>query len=208
MDVLIRVRGRGCIFNPSAKEGRFISVQVMEGGRKRENMARDQLHSMRQWCLEESVTKRRQIRAPSLCRAGPAAPEGDVWWHRPLNTTFPTCAALGSHEAADLLYCHWCITEQSCEGFWVIRFPSSPQPCLNPINCLLYLSKQKTQRQRKIELWDCLSSHPPVSIQSVVHTVIKKRNNNNPRYSHEHVNIFAPVFLMLLYVLQNLYPYL
>lgn len=125
-----------------------------------------------------------------------------------LNTTFPTCAALGSHEAADLLYCHWCITEQSCEGFWVIRFPSPPQPCLNPINCLLYLSKQKTQRQRKIELWDCLSSHPPVSIQSVVHTVIKKRNNNNPRYSHEHVNIFAPVFLMLLYVLQNLYPYL
>ena len=57
-EVLIRVRGRGCIFNPSAKEGRFISVQVMEGGRKRENMARDQLHSMRQWCLEESVTKK------------------------------------------------------------------------------------------------------------------------------------------------------
>lgn len=58
-EVLIRVRGRGCIFNPSAKEGRFISVQVMEGGRKRENMARDQLHSMRQWCLEESVTKKK-----------------------------------------------------------------------------------------------------------------------------------------------------
>lgn len=47
-EVLISARGRGCIFNPSAKEGRLISVQVMEGGRKRGNMARDQLHSMRQ----------------------------------------------------------------------------------------------------------------------------------------------------------------
>lgn len=122
-EVLIRARGRGCIFNPSVKEGRFISVQIMEGDRKRENMARDLLHSMRQWCLEESVTKRRQIRALSLCRAWPAAPEGDVWWHRLLSTTVPTWAALGSHEEADLLYRHWCIPEQSCEELWVIRFP-------------------------------------------------------------------------------------
>lgn len=35
----------------------------------------------------------------------------------------PNWATSGSHEQADLLYCHWCITEQrSCKELWVIGF--------------------------------------------------------------------------------------
>lgn len=148
MDVLIRVGGRGCIFNPSAKEGRFISVQVMEGGRKRENMARDQLHSMRQWCLEESVTKRRQIRALSLCRAGPAAPEGDVWWHRPLNTTFPTCAAFGLSWSSRFIVLslvhHWA----ELWGILGNKIPI-PSPALFESNKLPSLSQQAEDTETK-----------------------------------------------------------
>lgn len=181
-EVLISARGRGCIFNSSAKEGRFISVRVMEGGRKSGNMAGDQLHSIRQWCLEESVAKRRQIRALSLCRARPATPEGDVWWHRQLSTTFPTWAAFGSPEDADLLYCLWCVTEQSWEGLWVIGSTHTPPPIpltprLKPITCLLYLSQQKTLRQRKIEprLRFLISSSSCVRTVCGAHCCEKKR---------------------------------
>lgn len=200
-EVLIRVRGRGCIFNPSAKEGRFISVQVMEGGRKRENMARDQLHSMRQWCLEESVTKKKTNQSTVTLQSRTSSTWGWCMVTQATEHYLPNLRCIGLSWSSRFIVLslvhHWA-------ELWGILgnkiFIPPPQPCLNPINCLLYLSKQKTQRQRKIELWDCLSSHPPVSIQSVVHTVVKKKkqNKNNPRYSHEYVNIFAPVFFNAL----------
>lgn len=65
---------------PSAKVRRFIWVQVMKGGMKRGNMIRNEVHTMRQWYLEEPVTNRRKIRAAPFSRARPAAPPGGVQW--------------------------------------------------------------------------------------------------------------------------------
>ena len=57
----------------------------------------------------------------------------------------------GLSRTADLLYCHWCITKHIfCKGLWVIGFWFF---FLVEANNLppLYLSKQETQRQRKVE---------------------------------------------------------
>lgn len=77
------LQGEEAIYStPSAKVRRFIWVEVMKGGRKKGNVVRNQLHSTRQWYLEESVTKMSKTRAASLSRAPPAATPGDVWWYR------------------------------------------------------------------------------------------------------------------------------
>lgn len=94
----------------------------MKGGREMGNMARSQLHSTRQWCLEEAVTKgEKSEQRPS------AEPASSVSrWCMMIQVaecSFPNWAVPGSHKQADLLYCHWCITEQRhCKELWVIGF--------------------------------------------------------------------------------------
>lgn len=85
-----------------------------------------------------------------------------------------------------------------------------PSPALFESNKLPSLSQQAEDTETKKNWTLRLLIIPSSCVHTVcgVHCYKKKRNKNNPRYSHEHVNIFAPVFLMLLYVLQNLYPYL
>lgn len=66
----------------------------------------------------------------------------------------PNWATSGSHEQADLLYCHWYIIKQrGCKELWVIGFVGGVFffSWLKPTTFLLYLSKQEAQRPSKLE---------------------------------------------------------
>ena len=97
---------------------RFIWVQVMKGGRKRRNMARNQLYSMRHWCLRVSDKKEKNQRCFTLQTI---ASSTSRWCMRlrPQSATFLTGLSWTSRFIALSLVHH---RARRCKELWVIGF--------------------------------------------------------------------------------------
>lgn len=123
MQILITARRKDYIFNPFCQRAE-IYMSISNERRQEEGKYGQESATLEQRVMSGGVSDKKETNQRSITLHSTAS-STSRWWMmiQVAECYFSNRSVLSSLEQADLLYCHWCITEQrSCKELWVIGF--------------------------------------------------------------------------------------